>query len=122
MLAQCRRAVPVRCEARRAVLSRRRRCAMPPTANGTMLPPISTGYRARSASAATQALEPELAGPGPAPQLDVPSALKGPPLRFLFVAAEGVPYAKTGGLADVIRPLPKPPHRLPPAPRLTPPP
>ncbi|HEX9412458.1 MAG TPA: glycogen synthase GlgA [Ktedonobacterales bacterium] len=85
---------------------------MPPTANGTMLPPISTGYRARSASAATQALEPELAGPGPAPQLDVPSALKGPPLRVLFVAAEGVPYVKTGGLADVIGALPKALHRL----------
>ncbi|WIG60580.1 MAG: Glycogen synthase, ADP-glucose transglucosylase [Ktedonobacterales bacterium] len=43
--------------------------------------------------------------PGAAP-LDVEAALRGKPLRVLFVASEGVPFAKTGGLADVIGALP----------------
>ena len=50
--------------------------------------------------------------PAPAPPLDVQAALKGPPLRVLFIAAEGVPFVKTGGLADVIGALPKALRRL----------
>jgi starch synthase len=38
--------------------------------------------------------------------LDVEAALRGKPLRVLFVAAEAVPYVKTGGPADVIGVLP----------------
>lgn len=39
--------------------------------------------------------------------LDVAAALRGRPLRVLFVAAEAVPYVKTGGPADVIGVLPQ---------------
>ena len=45
-------------------------------------------------------------GPAAAP-LDVEAALRGAPLRILFIASEGVPYIKTGGLADVIGALPR---------------
>src|SRR5215470_5344 len=44
--------------------------------------------------------------------LDVESALRGEPLRILFIAAEGVPYLKTGGLADIIGALPHALRRL----------
>src|SRR5579885_2149622 len=44
--------------------------------------------------------------------LDVEAALKGKPLRILFIAAEGVPYLKTGGLADIIGALPRALRRL----------
>lgn len=50
-------------------------------------------------------------GPATAP-LDIEAALQGKPLRVLFVASEGVPYVKTGGLADVIGALPRALHRL----------
>ena len=63
-----------------------------------------------------------LTPPGPTPSaeefatgaapLDVGAALRGPALRVLVVAAEGVPYAKTGGLADVIGALPRALKRL----------
>lgn len=49
--------------------------------------------------------------PGLAP-LDVAAALRGCPLRVLFIASEGVPYVKTGGLADVIGALPRALRRL----------
>ena len=49
---------------------------------------------------------PDAERPAVAP-LDVEAALKGRPLRVLFVAAEAVPYAKTGGPADVIGALPQ---------------
>lgn len=39
--------------------------------------------------------------------LDVEAALQGRPLRVLFIAAEAVPYVKTGGPADVIGVLPQ---------------
>ena len=39
--------------------------------------------------------------------LDVEAALHGRPLRVLFVAAEAVPYSKTGGPADVVGALPQ---------------
>ncbi len=55
-------------------------------------------------------LEADLA-PAAAP-LDVSAALRGEPLRVLFIASEGVPYIKTGGLADVIGALPKALARL----------
>jgi starch synthase len=41
----------------------------------------------------------------PASALDVEAALRGRPLRVLMVAAEAVPYLKTGGPADVTGPL-----------------
>ncbi len=44
--------------------------------------------------------------------LDVEAALRGEPLRILFIAAEGVPYLKTGGLADIIGALPRALRRL----------
>jgi starch synthase len=49
--------------------------------------------------------------PASAP-LDVETAQRGAPLRVLFVASEGVPYVKTGGLADVIGALPRALTRL----------
>ena len=54
---------------------------------------------------ATHATEEE-PQPAVAP-LDVEAALHGRPLRVLFVAAEAVPYVKTGGPADVIGALPQ---------------
>ena len=44
--------------------------------------------------------------------LDVEAALRGAPLRILVMASEGVPYVKTGGLADVIGALPGALRRL----------
>jgi starch synthase len=44
--------------------------------------------------------------------LDVETARRGAALRVLFVASEGVPYVKTGGLADVIGALPRALTRL----------
>ncbi|MGZ3599160.1 MAG: glycogen synthase [Ktedonobacterales bacterium] len=44
--------------------------------------------------------------------LNVEAALRGPALRILIVASEGVPYVKTGGLADVIGALPRALRRL----------
>ena len=86
---------------------------MPSSANGAAtLPAGATNFTPRTASALTQVEETELAQAGPAAQLDVPEALKGPPLRVLFIAAEGVPFVKTGGLADVIGALPKALRRL----------
>ncbi len=50
-------------------------------------------------------------GPASAP-LDVEAAQRGAPLRVLVIASEGVPYVKTGGLADVIGALPQALQRL----------
>jgi starch synthase len=44
--------------------------------------------------------------------LDVEAALHGEPLRIMVVASEGVPFVKTGGLADVIGALPRALRRL----------
>lgn len=74
--------------------------------------PVSPTFPARPASTTSLPPVDEGAGPGPAPQLDVAAALKGPPLRILFIASEGVPFVKTGGLADVIGALPKALRRM----------
>jgi starch synthase len=42
----------------------------------------------------------------------VPAALRGAPLRILFVASEAAPYFKAGGVADVIGALPRALSRL----------
>jgi starch synthase len=44
--------------------------------------------------------------------LNIAAALSGERLRVLIVASEGVPYVKTGGLADVIGALPRALRRL----------
>jgi len=44
--------------------------------------------------------------------LDLEVAARGGPLRILMIASEGVPYVKTGGLADVIGALPRALKRL----------
>ena len=62
---------------------------------------------APSPGASETALEP-LASP----PLDVDAALQGEPLKVLFVAAEGAPYVKTGGPADVIGALPRALQRM----------
>jgi starch synthase len=46
------------------------------------------------------------------PPLDVNAARHGEPLKVLFVAAEGAPYIKTGGPADVIGALPRALRRM----------
>jgi starch synthase len=81
-------------------------------ASGTVTAPVSPTFPATPASTASLPPDDELTGPSPASHLDVASALKGPPLRVLFIAAEGVPFVKTGGLADVIGALPKALRRL----------
>ena len=48
----------------------------------------------------------------PAAPLDVAAALRGAPLRILFVASESAPYFKAGGVADVIGALPRALSRL----------
>ncbi len=82
--------------------------------------PISTGasyaypvYPTASRIPISPPLQPDRAldEPAAAP-LDVAAALRGEPLRVLFVASEGVPYVKTGGLADVIGALPRALRRL----------
>ena len=50
-------------------------------------------------------------GPASAP-LEIEAAQHGKPLRVLVIASEGVPYIKTGGLADVIGALPQALRRL----------
>jgi starch synthase len=50
--------------------------------------------------------------PSPAPPLDTAAALRGAPLRILFVASESAPYFKAGGVADVIGALPRALSRL----------
>jgi starch synthase len=82
--------------------------------------PISTGasysypaYPTASRMPISPPVQPDRAldEPAAAP-LDVAAALRGEPLRVLFVASEGVPYVKTGGLADVIGALPRALRRL----------
>ena len=82
--------------------------------------PVSTGasysypaYPTASRIPMSPPLQPDraLEEPAAAP-LDVAAALRGEPLRVLFVASEGVPYVKTGGLADVIGALPRALRRL----------
>ncbi len=85
---------------------------MPSGANGTITTPVPPTFPARPASSASLPSADETALASPAPQLDVPAALKGPALRVLFIAAEGVPYVKTGGLADVVGALPKALRRM----------
>ncbi len=64
-----------------------------------------------SASALPLAAPGSPANDGPEPltsaPLDLEAALRGDPLRILFIAAEATPYAKTGGMADVIGALPR---------------
>lgn len=75
-------------------------------ANGALTPtgfPLSASALPLVAPSAPPA-EPE---PLTSPPLDVAAALRGEPLRILFIAAEGTPYVKTGGLADVIGALPR---------------
>lgn len=52
------------------------------------------------------------AAPLPSAPLDVAAALAGCPLKVLVLAAEGAPYVKTGGMADVIAALPHALRRL----------
>jgi starch synthase len=88
---------------------------MPPFANasnGNLTGPVPPTFPARPASTTSLPPVDEAEGPGPAPLLDVAAALKGPPLRILFIASEGVPFVKTGGLADVIGALPKALRRM----------
>jgi starch synthase len=71
----------------------------PATASG--LPLVAPG------SPASDQPEPLTSAP-----LDVEAALRGEPLRILFIAAEGTPYVKTGGMADVIGELPRALRRM----------
>ncbi|HEX8728897.1 MAG TPA: glycogen synthase [Ktedonobacterales bacterium] len=71
----------------------------PATASG--LPLVAPG------SPANDQPEPLTSAP-----LDVEAALRGEPLRILFIAAEGTPYVKTGGMADVIGELPRALRRM----------
>jgi starch synthase len=87
---------------------------MPLLASGTVTTtPVTPMFSATPASKTTdQTWIGEPSGPSPTSQLDVPAALKGAPLRSLFIAAEGVPFVKIGGLADVVGALPKALRRL----------
>ncbi|HEY7832603.1 MAG TPA: glycogen synthase [Ktedonobacterales bacterium] len=84
---------------------------MPPMASETPLAPLLGGHPSANGANGTgeESAIPETTS---APRLDVAAALKGPPLRILFVASEGVPFVKLGGPADVIGALPKALRRL----------
>ncbi|MGH2505707.1 MAG: glycogen synthase [Ktedonobacterales bacterium] len=93
---------------------------MPPTASDSPLAPL-LGVRPSTSGTTSPNGAIGAAGSGEdgaipettsAPRLDVAGALKGPPLRILFVASEGVPFVKLGGPADVIGALPKALRRL----------
>ncbi len=85
---------------------------MPSLDNATMTPPMLPRAPSRLSGSVSGPTDAASLAPSPAVQLDVQAALKGPPLRVLFLASEGVPYVKTGGLADVVGALPKALHRL----------
>jgi starch synthase len=72
-------------------------------------PGSSSLFSLRAASARAK---PSSRDPSPAAPLDVPAALRGAPLRILFVASEAAPYFKAGGVADVIGALPRALSRL----------
>jgi starch synthase len=82
-----------------------------PITGRSELPPFASASLIPASRSLTPAAQDELAAPAAAP-LDVEAALRGEPLRMLVVASEGVPYAKTGGLADVIGALPHALRRL----------
>jgi len=65
-----------------------------------------------SRSAATPRTKDQARETSPAAPLDVPVALRGGPLRILFVASESAPFFKAGGVADVIGALPRALSRL----------
>ena len=86
---------------------------MPTRATGTLNTPISPVLANRAVtSLAGPEADDVAAAITPAPRLDLAAALKGPPLRILFVASEGVPFVKLGGPADVVGALPKALRRL----------
>lgn len=82
-----------------------------PGASGPTFTPYPAVSRIPTSVPLTPSTVDDDQGPATAP-LDVEAALQGKPLRVLFVASEGVPYVKTGGLADVIGALPRALHRL----------
>lgn len=81
--------------------------AVPPGASFESLPPASTLPTYPKSRG-----EPCAEEPSPAPPLDVEAALRGRPLRILVVGVEATPYAKTGGVADVVGALPHALRRL----------
>jgi starch synthase len=82
-----------------------------PISGHSELPPFVSASLIPASRTLGPAAQDEPAAPAAAP-LDVEAALHGEPLRVLVVASEGVPYAKTGGLADVIGALPHALRRL----------
>ena len=78
---------------------------------GPSITPYPTASRMPVPAPAPSSAVEDDQGPASAP-LDVEAALRGGPLRVLTIASEGVPYVKTGGLADVIGALPQALRRL----------
>ena len=70
-----------------------------PSAPGSTFTSLRQAASARAKNGAPES--------SPAAPLDVAAALRGAPLRILFIASESAPYFKAGGVADVIGALPR---------------
>ena len=85
---------------------------MSPIAGGSAFPLYPTASMSAGEPGANADSDDTAANGTALAPLDIERALSGGPLRVLVIAAEAVPYVKTGGPADVIGALPRALRRL----------